>query len=900
VASDMRWNPAQDSAAPTGTQEQMLLPIPPVSSGQPGEIEESLGLPAEFRSGLEVLARSQGVDLSVVLLAGFEALVHRYTGREDVLIGLASSVSGFSEDLAVRVDVSGDPSLREVLRRTRREPERIDSAERLESLARELEAERNLSDLPFNRVQFAWGPPRPARPLPFQRPDVSLAFHDLGEGALEARLTCREDRFERVRAARLLSHLRLLFDSAVADPDQRVSELPLTTPSERRDVVEAGNATDREFPETARLPELVDAQAERTPDAVAVVSEEGTLTYGELVSRANQLANFLIKRGVGPDVLVALCLERSLDMVVGLLGIAKAGAAYVPLDPAYPRERLAFMLEDSQAPIVLTHEALATAFPSESIERVLLDSDWETIAEESPDAPPTAATVENLAYVIYTSGSTGRPKGVPITQRALVNLLWSMKAEPGFTSQDVLLSVTTLSFDIAGLELYLPLICGGRVVLATRQTAADAIGLAEKIGDSGATVMQATPATWTLLLSGGWEGKPGLKILCGGEALPRELADALLARGSSVWNLYGPTETTIWSAIHRVGRGSGPVPIGRPIANTQMYVLDGLLRPLPVGVAGELAIGGIGVARGYRHLPDLTAKRFLPNPFRREPEARLYRTGDLARLRPDGEIEFLGRLDQQVKIRGFRIELGEIESILGQYPGVRAAAVTAREDSPGQKRLVAYVVPEATPPAPDLDDLRFSLREKLPEYMIPSAFLFLEALPLTPNGKLDRKALPDPEPARGETAESVPPRDETEEGLVRIWEKALDVHPIGIRDDFFELGGHSLIAARIFAQIDKVFGRSLAPTELFAAPTIERLAELVRGDSKETPQADPTRRRRGSRPRFRAFYRGLIQALPRLRGAVPPPTTLEDQADLDPPVATPKRGPIPEESRART
>jgi amino acid adenylation domain-containing protein len=520
-----------------------------------------------------------------------------------------------------------------------------------------------------------------------------------------------------------------------------------------------------------------------------------------------------------------------------LLGILKAGGAYVPIDPDYPSERISFMLEDSESAVLLTQEKLAETLPKCGARVVGVDQVFKKMAHRSKKNLPPRVGPQNLVYLIYTSGSTGKPKGVEIPHRALVNFLESMRQKPGLTDRDILLSVTTLSFDIAGLELYLPLIVGGRVELVSREAAADGSRLSEQLSSSGATIMQATPASWRLLLESGWQGSEELKILCGGEALSRELADQLISRCSSLWNMYGPTETTVWSALYRVESGNGPVPIGRPIANTLIYILDSHLRPVPVGIAGELLIGGDGLARGYLNRPELTAEKFIRNPFSDEPTARLYRTGDLARYLPDGSIEFLGRIDHQVKIRGFRIELGEIEAALGQHPSIRETTVLAREDVPGDIHLVAYIVAKQQE-APAVSELRSFLKQKIPDYMVPCAFVSLDRLPLTPNGKVNRRELPAPDQVRPEREESfVPPRDSLEQQLVKIWEILLGIKPIGLRNNFFELGGHSLLAVRLLAQIEKTFGTQLPLATVFEAPTIEQLASILRLGERLPPRS---------------------------------------------------------------
>ena len=495
-------------------------------------------------------------------------------------------------------------------------------------------------------------------------------------------------------------------DNLVGNVEQQ--PLELESEPEWHQLLREWNDTQADYQKHQCIHQLFESQVEQTPDKIAVVFEEQQLSYQELNCRANQLAHHLQCLKVKPEVLVGICLERSLNLVIGLLGILKAGGAYVPLDPAYPADRLAFMLEDSNLPVLLTQQNLAQRLPAHQAHVVCLDTDWQQIAQQSQVNPDSSISAESLAYTIYTSGSTGKPKGVQIVHRAVVNFLNSMRQEPGLTEQDVLLAITTICFDIAGLELYLPMIVGARIVLVSRQVAAEATQLLKTLAKSGATVMQATPATWRLLLAAGWQGNRQLKILCGGEALTRDLANQLLAKSKCVWNMYGPTETTIWSAVHKVEPGNAAVPIGRPIANTQIYVLDPHLRrkgdplkPVPLGVAGELVIGGAGLARGYLNQPELTDEKFIsysyPMRYSNEPEGRLYRTGDLARYQPDGNIEFIGRVDHQVKIRGFRIELGEIEAAISQHPVVREAVVIAREDQVGEKRLVAYVVPQLQP-----------------------------------------------------------------------------------------------------------------------------------------------------------------------------------------------------------
>ena len=639
----------------------------------------------------------------------------------------------------------------------------------------------------------------------------------------------------------------------IADPRHVVSALPLLSETERQRLLVKWNNTRADYPRDKCVHQLIGEQAARTPDAIAAVCGERQLTYAQLETTANRLAHFLRQRGVSTGDRVAICLERSLEMLVGVLGILKSGAAYVPLDPDFPAERIKTVIEDADPALLLTQEDVAARLGMEggrpATPTVCLDSVWHEMACQSDRPPANTAASSDLAYVIYTSGSTGKPKGVEITHRAVVNLLCSMARQPGLTAQDTLLAVTTLAFDIAVLELYLPLCVGARVVLATSEATADGDQLLALLNASGATVMQATPATWRLLLEAGWNAPSKLKILCGGEALPRDLADALLARSASVWNMYGPTETTIWSATSRVEPGPGPVTIGPPIANTEFYVLDAKGQPVPLGVAGELHIGGDGVARGYWIRPQLTAEKFIPDPFRGDPNYRLYKTGDLVRYRPDGMLEFLGRLDTQVKIRGYRIETCEVEAVLKQYPGLRECVVVAREAAPGDTRLIAYLV--APQPAPATADLRGFLSTKLPSYMVPSLFVPLEALPRTPNGKIDRRALPSPENAAMQhTHNGVVPRTPREQLLADICAEVLKVKKVGIHDSLFDLGADSLQLFQIVTRA-KDAALNLTPKQILAGRSIAAICADLERAGRAAPRVEGPQLVAVARDRYR-------------------------------------------------
>lgn len=807
---------------------------------------EFFELPNTLSEQLKALSRQEQATLFMVLEAGFATLLHRYTGQPDVLVGTPITgrthsetealIGCFLNTIVMRARFGDRLSFRSLLRQVR---ERALAAYAhpdlpFEHLVAEVATDRDPGRTPLFQVMFVMhdtGGVSQVSKVSGNREletgtskfDLTLFMSETG-GHLEGMIEYSTDLFEAPTIRRLCRYYRTVLEAVVSDPDRPVATLPMLSEGEREER-RNWNATGRAISATT-VDKLISRQAQHTPERAAVEFQGKVLNYGELERQSTRLADRLRVRGVGPGRRVGIFMDRSLDMVVGLLGVLKTGGAYVPLDPAFPGERLRYMLEDSGASVLLTHAAVAQAVPSQAIPIVRVDVEDPEPAASVPNEPRRAGP-EDLAYVIYTSGSTGRPKGVAVTHRSLVNLLESMGREPGFREQDVLLSVTTLSFDIAALELYLPLLRGGRIALASREETVDGRRLIKRLSSSGATVMQATPATWRMLLESGWDARPGLKVLCGGEALPRDLAEELLRRADEVWNMYGPTETTVWSSACRVASGQGAVSIGRPIANTQMWILDAHLQPLPVGVPGEMYIGGTGVAQGYWKRPELTAERFIPDPFSDTPGAKLYRTGDIARWLPDGRLECLGRQDHQVKVRGFRIELGEIEAGLRELPGVEEAVVLAQETAGDERRLVAYVASGAGT-APDAASLRSHLASKVPAYMVPSSFVFPDALPLTPNGKVDRKALAKME-AGVEThhAEKAAPRSATEETIASIWTEVLDVPSLGRDENFFDAGGHSLNAARIIARVSAAFGVDLELKNLFERPTIAGLAEIV-------------------------------------------------------------------------
>lgn len=666
-------------------------------------------------------------------------------------------------------------------------------------------------------------------------------------------------RFDDELVSQILRHFQRFLEGMISNPKQLIGELPTLTDAERYQVLVKWNDTGTDYPRHKCIHELFEEQAQRTPDAIAVVFEEQQLTYDQLNRRANQVGHYLQVLGVGPNIFVGICVERSIEMIVGLLGILKAGGAYLPLDPSFPNERLLFMLEDAQPRALLIEQHLLKELPirtKDSENRqwykipvsrteignsilVCMDTDWKMIATYSDTILSNGLACNNMAYLIYTSGSTGQPKGVQVPHVALTNHLYAMQERPGFRTRDVLLAVTTLSFDIAGLEIYLPLITGGRVVIAPYQVATDGRALATAVEDVNATVMQATPATWRMMFDAGWVGNRNLKVLCGGEALPPDLAEQLLACSGELWNMFGPTETTIWSVAKHVRTGDKKISVGHPIANTEVYVLDAYLQPAPVGVPGELYIGGEGLALGYFNRPELTAEKFIPHPFSHSPGGRLYKTGDLTSYQPDGNIVFLGRSDHQIKLRGYRIELGEIEAVLARHHDIREVVVTVNQAT-DDKQLVAYFVPQLET-VPELSQLRAYLSTKLPEFMVPTHFVPLSAFPLTSNGKLDRQALPKPDQTDLAIASYVAPRRAEEEVLASIWADVLGLKQVGIYDNFFDLGGHSLLATQLVSRICQAFQVKLTTRNLFEDATtvydMGQLVDMLRRAGQELPDA---------------------------------------------------------------
>ncbi|MDI1433382.1 non-ribosomal peptide synthetase [Polyangium sorediatum] len=858
-------------------------PRPPVQRYQGSMV--AFRIEPELTLRLKQLGRNAGATLFMTLLAAFQVLLARLSGQPDVVVGapiagrnreeIEPLIGFFVNTLALRSNLAQEPTFLEFLAQVRRTAEEAFNHQDLpfERLVEALSPERHANHSPLVQITFALQnvpdvefalPGLAVTPvdvdLHLTRTDMELHVTEL-EGGLTGHWLYDTDLFDEATIRRWSGHFQALLGAIVEQPEERVGRLPLLTEAERRRILVEWNDTATEYPADRCIHELFEEQVGRTPDAVAVEYGGSSLTYAELDTRANRLAHHLRKHGVGPDVLVGLCAQRSLEMVIGMLAILKAGGAYVPLDPSYPAERLAFMREDARTPVVV-HAHVADRLQTRSESFIALDLDDEPWATEPKTPPESGARSEHPAYVIYTSGSTGRPKGVVLTHRGLVNHMAWMIRDLHFTPTDRVLQRTPISFDASVWEFWAPWLVGGCLVIAGPEAHRDPEELMKLVEERRVTVMQCVPSLLSAMLSGHGARRPAtLRLICsGGEPLTASLYHGLIRwAGCPVWNLYGPTETTI-DATTWVGHEdiSAPVaPIGRPVANTRVYVLDRYLTPAPIGVAGELYVGGVQLARGYLNRPELSAERFVEDPF--APGERLYRTGDLARFLPDGNLEFWGRIDHQVKIRGFRVELGEIEASLLSHPSVRACAVLLREDAPGDQRLVAYVVTDderCTRTA-----LREHLRATLPEYMTPSAFVLLDAMPLAPNGKVDRNALRAPVQEPSDSAR-IAPTTPTGRVLVSLWQEILRVKGIRPTDDFFALGGHSLLAVRLLAAMKSALGYAPGVATFFQNPTLEALAALVDGTRERPPPAVDLRPR--LRAEGEAAYPGLSSTERRL------------------------------------
>jgi len=789
--------------------------------------------------------------------------LHRYSGQTDIAVG--SPIAGrnraetegligfFVNTLVLRTDLSGNPTFRELLGRVRETALGAYAHQDLpfEHLVADLQPVRDLSRSPLFQVLFVLqNVPLPTVPFAdlklsplavetgTAKFDLNLTVEETGHG-LQGALTYNTDLFEAATITRLLGHFHTMLEGIVADPKRRLGELPLLTEAEQQQVLLEWNDTRTDWPRTECIHQLIEAQAERTPNAVAVVFEDQKLTYAELNQRANQLAHWLRAQGVGPEVVVGICLERSLEMVVGLLGVLKAGGAYLPLDPASPQERLAGILEDAQTAAVVTRAGLQPVLPPQAGPVICLDTPLpEAVGGSSPANINLASTanINNAAYLLYTSGSTGRPKGVVVEHRQIVNYLHGIVTRLGIVPGATFAMVQPLTVDSCKTVLFGALCTGGCLHVISESRALDSQLLADYLRRHRIDGLKIAPSHLAALMSGAHPEQllPRRWLILGGEASRWDWVRELqgLAPQCTIYNHYGPTEATVGMLTYRAAPNQDDpspalVPLGQPLPNTRAYVLDRYRQPVPVGIPGELYIGGDCVARGYWRLPELTTEQFIADWFKPEPGARLYRTGDRVRLRPDGHLEFLGRLDHQVKVRGFRIELGEIEAALAKHPAVHEVVVVAWGEGSEDKRLVAYVVAKEELASPG-EQLRNYLKAKLPEFMVPSAYVVLAELPRTAHGKLDRRALPAPALARPELPNALAaPRTPVEHVVADVWAELLGITPIDIHANFFEVGGHSLLATRVIARLRDALGVDLPVRALFEAPTVTGLAAAI-------------------------------------------------------------------------
>jgi amino acid adenylation domain-containing protein len=836
-----------------------------------------LELSPSLSQGLEKLCQQQGVTLFMTLLAAFQTLLYRYTQQEDIVVGSPianrnrSEIEGligfFVNTLVLRTDLSGNPTFQELLGRVREVTLGAYAHQDLpfEKLVEELHPQRALSRHPLFQVVFGFeNAPMEALELPgltlspltidFKTTRFDLEFHlwDASGGfrslwgeewnhseGIRGVVVYNTDLFDAATITRMVGHFTTLLEGIVANPQTRVASLPILLDAERQQLLGEWNHTVADYPQNRCIHQLFETQVKHNPNAIAVIFDDNSLTYQELNSRSNQLAHYLQKQGVSSDVLVGLCVDRSVEMLVGMLAILKAGGAYLPLDPNYPQERLNFMLEDAQALVLLTQQHLVERLGTQKLKIIGIDTDWNRVTQESAENPISRVTSDNLAYVIYTSGSTGKPKGVAIPHKAVNRLLCNTNYIK-LDSADKIAQVSNTSFDAATFEIWGALLHGAQLVGINRDVLLSSHDFALQLQQQGITVLFLTTALFHQIVRDVPQAFASLRyVLFGGEAVDPRWVRKVLKKGApqQLIHVYGPTEGTTFSSFYQVqdvSEEATSIPIGRPIKNTQIYLLDEQLQPVPIGIPGELYISGDGLARGYLNRPELTSQRFIPNPFVGaslmgvQPGKRLYKTGDLARYRADGNIEFLGRIDNQVKIRGFRIELGEIESVLNQHPAVREAVVMVQQDVPDDKHLVAYIVFNEQVNNPKSSELRQFLNEKLPQYMVPSAYVVLDALPLTPNGKVNRRLLPEVDTFNLDTEQNyVAPGTGIEEELAKIWRQILGKQQVGIYDNFFELGGHSLLATQLTSRIRDTFQVELSVRILFEAPTVASLAKHI-------------------------------------------------------------------------
>jgi amino acid adenylation domain-containing protein len=871
----------------SGAPEMMNLPLdftrPRIQTFNGDEFHFTIDRP--LRERMAELARNQGASLSAFLLASFGVLLNRYSMQDDIVVGvpfanrnreeLLPLVGVLINTLPIRLSFPEGDTFAKLLGNVRNKfLHAFDNMEvPFERLVDELKVKRLPNVNPVFQVLYNYltvthreiGLPGLTMTLQdgvrkYSQVDLTLTVHDEAN-RLHCILQYNTELFNQETIARLSGHLVTILEAVTATDNITVQRIPLLTQDEAGRILGSWNNTAVDYPANKCLHQMFEEQAKLTPDLIAIADHKSELTYRDLNERANRLAHFLSEKGVAGNTAVAVFMERTAEMIAALLAVSKTGGTYLPLDPIFPKARLESILNDARPLLVISQSSLLNSLPVTGTETLLYDDDtrWQ---QESPENLPLG-NADGNAYILYTSGSTGKPKGLPIRHHSVVNLVTAFSGLLKVNSVDVLLAVTTVSFDIAQLEIYLPLFNGGKLVIAPQEVGMDMELLKGMMQESGATLFQATPVTYTMLLRHGWEGNPSLRALVGGEALQKDLGRDLVPLCKEVWNCYGPTETTIWSSVKKLeagdGEGEGFISIGRPLANNTFYVLSQGLMAVPAGIPGELYIGGAGVSAGYLNLPELTAEKFLANPFSQTSGNTIYKTGDIVKFLPDGNLVFLGRADSQVKIRGFRIEPGEIETILSQCMGIREAVVTVFENTRGEKMLAAYYTKSGNE-SPDPQRIRQALKTRLPDYMIPSVFIEMERLPLTTNNKVDRNALPKPEPLDGSlTSQYAKPVTPTEKTLARIWESILHIERVGIHDVFFDVGGHSMIAVTMIRMIEKEFGTKLPLAAVFDLNTIHLLAEKIDHSAVQPGSRSPEITQPYSPPRKTNFLRMLFK-----------------------------------------
>ncbi len=843
-----------------------VLQIPTDNPRPPAQdlrgVESRFVLPAQLVTSLKELSRGEAVSMYITMLAAYKVLLRHYTNQSVISVGCPYANRGqqveledvmgcFVNTLPLVTELSTEHTFKDVLKLVRKSVFSVNAHQEVpfELIVEELQPTRHIGYNPMFQVGFMLQDPPmeitldglAVKSLQLHNQsakfDMMIWLWDQDNGTIEGILEYSTNLWNETTIKRFTEHYQTLLASIVKTPDLPIDQLTMLTQDEQQRLLVDWNDTTADYPADTPLHQLIEEQVKRTPDALAVQYNQTQLSYTELNQRANQLAHWLLKQGVKPNTLVGISMNRNTDMLVALMGILKAGAAYLPLDPSFPTQRIAYMMEDADVSILITEEELIGVLPVTESTIICMDRDREHWLQESTETPVINHSPTDLAYIIYTSGSTGKPKGVEVCHQNVVNLLTSMQAESGISSGDKSLAIVTISFDLSVLELFLPLISGASIILADKDTAVDGFELCDLIEENDINIIQATPATWRMLLMANWKGGKSSKAFCGGEALPVDLIEPLIQRArAGFWNMYGPTEATVLSICQRLNSAKDKPYIGRPINNTSIYILDAQMNPVPIGIPGELYIGGAGVALGYHKRDDLTAERFIPDPFSSQTGARLYRTGDLAKYSEDGNIEYIRRIDNQVKVRGFRIELGEIESALSNHDAIHQAVVEVREEHHGDARLVSFIVYKEGQHCTATEFRQF-LKTQLPDYMVPTLYIDLQSFPLTPSGKVDRKALPNPFGSLQQGGEHVEPRTHAEKVIATLWQNALGREKVSLYDNFFDLGGHSLLAMQVTNRIKTELGESISPLAM-VMDTLEQVAALCPNNITEAVAKD--------------------------------------------------------------